>query len=131
MIGHGSKFGRKKEQAVTALLGHRNLEEAAKAAGISHATLKRWLRLPEFKAAFLQARREVVLQANARLQQNSGAAVSVLLRVIADPATPASTKARTALGMVEQANRSLETEDIEVRLARLEEKQQPAREDMD
>src|ERR1035437_9371900 len=30
MTGHGSKFGRKKEQAIAALLSHRNLEESAK-----------------------------------------------------------------------------------------------------
>ena len=74
MNGHGSKFGRIKEQALAALLSHRNVEESAKAAGISTATLKRWLQLPEFKAAYLAARREVVLQTNARMQANSGAA---------------------------------------------------------
>lgn len=32
MTGHGAKFGRKKEEAVAALLVHRSVEEAAKAA---------------------------------------------------------------------------------------------------
>ena len=45
MTGHGAKFGRKKEQAIAALLSHRTVEEAAKAAGISPATLKRWMQL--------------------------------------------------------------------------------------
>ena len=76
MLGHGTKFGQKKEQAIAALLSHRNVEETAKAAGISAATLKRWMPLPEFKAAYLQGRREVVFQTNARMQQNSGAAAS-------------------------------------------------------
>ena|SRR5580700_1465466 len=62
MTGHGSKFSRKKEQAIAALLSHRNVEEAAKATGISSGTLKRWMQLPEFKAIYLQARREIVLQ---------------------------------------------------------------------
>jgi hypothetical protein len=74
MNGHGSKFGRKIEQAIAALLLHRNLEEAAKAVGISAATLKRWKQLPEFKAAHLEARKELVFQTNARMQQNCGAA---------------------------------------------------------
>jgi hypothetical protein len=124
MTGHGTKFGRKKEQAIAALLSHRNVEEAAKAAGISAATLKRWMRLPEFKAAYLAARREAVLQTNARLQQNSGAAASVLLKLMADPATPPSIRARTAQCILECANRSLELEDIEVRIARLEDNEQ-------
>ena len=42
---------------------------------------------------------------------------------MADPATPASIRARTAQCIVECANKSLELEDIELRLARLEEKE--------
>ena len=120
MIGHGTKFWRKQEQAIAALLSHRNVEEAAKAAGISVATLKRWMQLPEFKAAYLQARREVVLQTNARIQQNSGVAASVLFKLMADPTTPASVRARTAQCILECANKSVELEDMEVRLAALE-----------
>ena len=120
MNGHGSKFGRKKEQALAALLSHRNVEESAKAAGISSATLKRWLQLPEFKAAYLQARVEVVSQTNARIQINSGATAAVLFKIMADPATPASVRARIALGLLEQANKSLLAEDLEVRVVAIE-----------
>jgi hypothetical protein len=116
MIGHGSKFGRKKEQAIAALLSHRNVEESAKATGISHATLKRWMQLPEFKAAYLEARREVVFQTNARLQQNAGAAASVLFKLMADPATPPSIRARTAQCILECANKSLALENMEMRI---------------
>ena len=42
MTGHGAKFGRKKEEAIAALLTHRNVEEAARAVGISTPTLIRW-----------------------------------------------------------------------------------------
>ena len=109
------------EQAIAALVSnHRNLEETAKVAGISVATLKRWLRLPEFKAAYLQARREILFQANARIQISSGAAAAVLLKLMADPATPASVRARVALGLLEQANHSLVSEDQEVRIVALE-----------
>jgi hypothetical protein len=51
MVGHGSKFGRKKEEAITALLTQRNVEEAARAAGIGTQALTRRLKLPEFQAA--------------------------------------------------------------------------------
>jgi len=37
--GHGSKFGRKKEDAIAALLTQRNIEEAASVAGIGTRTL--------------------------------------------------------------------------------------------
>jgi hypothetical protein len=85
--GHGSKFGRKKEEAITALLTQRNVEEAARAAGIGTRTLIRWLKIPEFEAAYLEARRAAVSQSNARLQQGSSAAVSTLLKVMVDAST--------------------------------------------
>jgi len=49
MKGHGSKFSRKMEEAVAALLTHRNHEEAARAVGIGTATLLRWQKEPEFR----------------------------------------------------------------------------------
>ena len=64
-------------------------------------------------------------------QQNSGAAATVLFKLMADPATPPSIRARTAQCVLECANRSLELEDIEVRLARLEQNAQPGRGDID
>jgi hypothetical protein len=39
MVGHGAKFGRKKEEAIVALLTHRSIEEAAKAVGVGTQTL--------------------------------------------------------------------------------------------
>jgi hypothetical protein len=48
MTGHGAKFDRKKEEAIAALLTHRNIEEAANAVRISGKTLLRWMKEPEF-----------------------------------------------------------------------------------
>ena len=120
MVGHGEKLGRKKEQAIAGLLSQRNLEEAARFAGIGVTTLRRWMRLPEFHAEYLQARREVVNQVHARIQQNSGAAASVLLKLMADATTPASVRARAAQCILERSAKSLEEEDVEVRVAALE-----------
>ena len=57
MAGPGSKFTRKKEEAIAALLTQRNVEEAARAAGVGTQTLLRWLKLPEFQADYREARR--------------------------------------------------------------------------
>ena len=110
------------EVAIAAHCSRRKIdvEEAARVAGISINTLKSWMRLPEFNAAYLQARREVVSQTNARIQQNSGAAASVLFKLMADSATPASTRARAALGLLDHANKSLLLEDLEFRVVLLE-----------
>jgi len=71
MTGHGAKFGRKMEDAIAALLTQRNTEEAARSVGISTKTLLRWMLVPEFDAAYRQARRLAFRQSVARLQQAS------------------------------------------------------------
>jgi transposase-like protein len=57
MVGHGTKFGRKKEEAFVALLSHRSIDEAARAVDISPNTLLRWLKDTEFDAGYREARR--------------------------------------------------------------------------
>jgi hypothetical protein len=76
----GGKFTRKKEDAIAALFTQRNIEEAAKAAGIGANTLLRWLKVPEFEAAYRAARREAFGQSIARLQQGTSAAATTLLK---------------------------------------------------
>jgi len=118
--GHGSKFGRKKEAAIAALLAQRNQEEAARAAGVSKRTLNRWLQMPVFQAAYREARRAAMVQSGARLQQASSAAVSALLKVMVDPSTPASARVRAADCILARGNQALEHEDLNMRLAALE-----------
>ena len=120
MIGHGAKFGRKKEQAIAALLTQRNTEDAAHAVGVSTVTLIRWQKLPEFQQAYRAARRAAHGQSIARLQQATSAAVSTLLKVMVDASTPASTKVRAADSVLNHSAKGIELEDIEVRVSALE-----------
>lgn len=120
MEGHGTKFGRKKEAAVAALLNQPTLEKAADAVGISKPTLIRWLKLPEFQAAYREARQAAVSQSNARLQQLSSAAVSTLAKIMVDPNAPASARVRAADRILERAKQGLEMEDLDVRLTAIE-----------
>jgi transposase-like protein len=120
MKGHGSKFGRKKEEAIAALLSQRNVEEAARAIGINPNTLLRWLKLPEFQTAYREARRLAFGQAIARLQQATSAAATTLLKTMVDPATPASVRVRAADSIFNHAAKAIEIEDIEARVTELE-----------
>ena len=101
------------------MLVEKNHAEAARVVGIDLSTLKRWIRLPEFIEEYRRARWEVVDQAYARAQQNSGAAVLVLLKLMADPATPSSGRIRAALGVFGIAHEALEL-DMETRVSALE-----------
>jgi transposase-like protein len=120
MRGHGAKFGRKKEEAIAALLSQRNVEEAARAVGISPNTLLSWMKIPEFDKEYRAARRASVSQSNARLQQATGAAASIVLKLMVDSNVPASVRLRASEFIVTHAAKALEIEDVEVRVAELE-----------
>jgi hypothetical protein len=120
MVGHGTKFGRKKEQAIAALLSSRNLEQAAETAGIGVTTLRRWMRNAQFKKEYLQARREGLAQATARLQQSSGPAAATLLKLMVDPGMPPAIRLRAADYVLKHGIKTLQDDDLEVRLAHLE-----------
>lgn len=120
MLGHGSKFGRKKELAIIALLSQRNIEEAAKSIGVAPNTLLRWMKEPEFDLAYREARRSAFGQSVSRLQQAATAAVTTVLKIMVDPQAPASTRLRAADIVLDRAAKAIEIEDIEARVAELE-----------
>jgi hypothetical protein len=120
MAGHGEKLGRKQEEAIAALLTHRNVDEAAKAAGVGTRTLLRWLKIPEFQAEYLKARRDAVHQAVARLQQATGVASLTMLKLMTDQNVSAAVRLRAADCVFNHAMKGIENEDVLVRLAELE-----------
>jgi len=127
MKGHGAKYERKQEEAIAALLTQRNVDEAAKAIGVSPTTLLKWMRQPEFDAAYREARRATFRQSVARLQQASSAAVTTLLKVMIDPATPHATRVRAADSVLSHSAKAIEIEDIEARVSALEQAAEAAR----
>jgi hypothetical protein len=120
MAGHGTKLARKQEEAIAALLSHRNIEEAAQATRIGTRTMLRWMKVPEFMAAYRKARREAVQQAVARLQQATGAASLTLLKLMTDPNMPGAVRLRAAACVFDYAIKGMEVDDIEARVAELE-----------
>ena len=101
-------------------MNHRSLEEAANAVGVSVKTLLRWEKLPEFAAGSREARRAAVSQADARLQQATGAASAAVLRLMVDPNAPAAVRLRAAEYVLNHAAKAIESEDTEVRVSKLE-----------
>jgi len=120
MAGHGEKLKRKQEEAIAALLSQRNIEKAARAAGVGTRTLIRCMKIPAFEAEYRAARRAAFGQSVARLQQASSAAVATLLKVMVDPGSPASTKVRAADSVLAHAIKAIEVDDIEARVTELE-----------
>ena len=120
MAGSSEKLGRKKEEAIAALLTQRNAEEAARVAKVGIRTLYRWQKDPVFDAAYRAARRASFGQTLARLQQGSSAAATTLLKVMVDSNTPASTKVRAADSVLNHSTKAIEIEDILARVSELE-----------
>jgi hypothetical protein len=119
MVGHGAKFDRKKEDAIVALLTNRNIEDAARAAGVGTTTLMRWLKLPEFQKAYRDAKKEAFAQSIARLHYLSSAAVSTLGKIMLDAKTPPATRVRAADSILDHTIKAIETEDIDARMVAL------------
>ena len=114
------KLGGKKEAAILALLSSRSVEDAARTANVPLRSLYRWLKEPEFESAYREAKRVAFGQAIARLQQGTPAAASVMLKLMVDPAVPASTRLKAADCVFTHAKNAIELEDVEARVTALE-----------
>ncbi len=112
----------RQEAAITALLAAPTQAAAAATCGVSEPTLRRWLKLPPFRRAYLDARRQVVEGVVSRLQQLATKAVEALERNLTceNPAT----EVRAALGVLEQTFRGVELLDLAERVEELEQRQQ-------
>jgi AcrR family transcriptional regulator len=121
------KFPPKAEKVLTALLHHGAVRAAAKEAGVSEATVFRYLQDSEFQRRYRAARADVVDAAIALMQRLCANAVTTLGAVMHDTDAPASARvaaARTILeqsiGGVELAELRQEIEDIKGMLAERE-----------
>src|SRR5437016_3063067 len=120
MAGFSANLTAKQEQAILTLLTQPNIEQAARTADVSIRTLHRWLKDSAFDAAYRETRRVAFRQSVARLQHGSSAAVSTLVKVMLDPATPPSTKVSAADRILNHAAKAIELEDIDARMSEVE-----------
>ena len=118
--GHGEKLSRKKDQAVMALITEPTMKAAADKIGITPRTLYKWLKMPEFRSAYMAAKREAVSVAITRLQQAATEAVETLRAIMNDPKKPASARVAAARSILEMAIKATEIEDLEIRIEELE-----------
>jgi hypothetical protein len=103
----------KQQSFIAALLLERSLAAAAESAGVSRATAYRWMQMPEFRAraAYRQARRELLESAIGRLQAVSGQAVDTLIHV-ARQGRRDTDRVRAAIALLDRAVRGLAEADM-------------------
>ena len=78
--GHGERLSRKQEDAIAALLTEPTVGGAARVVGVHPTTLRTWLKVPEFLAAFTEAKNAILLRTVAKLQVAAGKAVDAIVR---------------------------------------------------
>ena len=83
-------------------------------------TLLRWMKEPEFDAAYRAAKRAAFGQSIARLHHLSSAAVSTLGKIMLDSAMPPATRVRAADSILDHTAKAIEIEEIEARVTALE-----------
>ena len=110
----------KQHKTISALLTEPTVGAAADKAGVGERTLYTWLSDPAFRTVYLAARREAVNQAVAQLQRISSEAVAVLQQVMSDESKPASARITAARSVLEYSLKAVELEELEQRLAALE-----------
>ncbi len=120
MSGVTEKQSRKLEVFVSSLISSPTIQEAAKTAGISTATARRWQQLPEFREQYDAAKRALVSRAITDLQNSASRAVQVLVDVAEDPESPASSRVSAARAVLDHAMKGTELEDFETRLQAIE-----------
>jgi transcriptional regulator with XRE-family HTH domain len=119
--GHGEKQSRKQDLAIMALLTEKTLKEAADKAGISEATLWRWMQQDDFKTKYTAAKNEAVEHVTGRLRHSMTIAVDTLIEMTTDRRTPATARVNAARTLLEYGFKAHETEELQQRLEQLEE----------
>jgi hypothetical protein len=109
----------RKEAAIVALLSHR-IDEAARTVKVSPRTMYRWLKEPEFDAAYRKAQHTFFSNSLARLLQMAQAATSTLGKILVDQSAPAASRVRAADCVLKTAARALEIADLQARITALE-----------
>lgn len=97
----------KQQKCVVALLAEPTIAAAAAAAGCSERTVYRWLKDPDFAAAYRAARRDALEQATANLQRIASKAATTLEQVLDDQKAANNSKiaaARATLDYAYKAN---------------------------
>lgn len=118
MTAPGGKLSRLQERAIAALLQQKSIAKAAEVLGVGEKTLRRWLKLPTFKAAFAETRRGLVDDAVARLQGAAGAAVDTLVALLGSKDDAVRCRAATAI--MDRAGLAADLDEVLRRVRELE-----------
>lgn len=111
---------RRQAAAIPALMGCKTIKDAAEIAGCHQETLYRWMKTPEFEAAYREARHVVMDEAFNVLQKNCTEAADTIIEIMRDQTALQSTRLQAAQVVLDMATRSRGIVELEDRVAELE-----------
>ncbi len=114
----------KQLRGIQAILQAETMEQAAEITRVNRKTLYRWLEMEPFIKELARAKRLMINQGILKLQRGTSEAVATLVEICQDKEAPASSRVSAAKEILSSTLKSLELEDIEGRLEKLERKMQ-------
>jgi hypothetical protein len=112
---------RLRERAVTLLLTERTIERAAKKCGVTKRTMIRWMKEADFRAAYMEAKAELLKTATRALTRNSARAAETLAKIFTGKPKPnQSANVSAAATTLRLALDAFVLEDLDERLRKLE-----------
>lgn len=117
-MSENERLSARHERAITALLTEQTHRDAAAKCGVSEATLRRWMQDDDFKAAYREARRQVVEHGVSVLQAACADAAKTLRRNL--ECGHAATEVSAAKAVLDQSVKGVELTDLQERVEQLE-----------
>jgi len=115
------KLTPKQEDFITSLLTQPSIAAAAREIDLPDKTARRWLKLDHFQQAYQQAKQDRFTNALDMLQSGIGTAMETLHKHMTSDETPPAVQLRAAQLWLEQAIKSHEMNEMEQKIAALEE----------
>jgi hypothetical protein len=121
MSGPRERITRRQEQAIASLLACSTLTDASVACGVAESTLRRWLRNEAFSRRYRQERALMLGGTITLLSQKCAGAVGTLASIADDREAPAGARVSAARALIELRLKGGVQDDLEERVAELEE----------
>lgn len=115
------RLSAKQHAAIAALLAAKDVRHAALLAGVPERTLFRWLGLPDFQSALAREEARIITHTSRLLTAATAEAVQTMQDTMRDPNALPGVRLRASDLVLKNAREYREHEQLEERLARLEE----------